>query len=138
MNMIELTGGKQPLTLANPVLLAAGIAGFGEEYGRVFDLSLLGGLITSPLTWRPRRAASGVRIVPLDGGVLMHTGLPNPGVNAAIEMYGPAWGRCPCPVIVHIAAESADDVRRCVEALQGCPGVAAIEIGVLDSSGPRE
>lgn len=136
--MIELTGGKQPLTVPNPVLLAAGIAGFGDEYGRLIDLKLLGGVVTSPLTWRPRRAASGMRVVPLDSGVLVHTGLPNPGVSAAIETYGPAWGRSPCPVIVHVAAESADDVRRCVEALHGRPGVAAIEIGILDSSGPRE
>ncbi|MHB8628114.1 MAG: HisA/HisF-related TIM barrel protein [Aggregatilineales bacterium] len=136
--MIELTGGKQPLTVPNPVLLAAGIAGFGDEYARLIDLSLMGGLVTSPLTWRPRRAASGVRVVPLDGGVLVHTGLPNPGVKAAIQTHGPAWGRSPCPVIVHIAAESADDMRQCVEALHGLAGVAAIEIGVLDSSGPRE
>ncbi len=135
---IELIGGKQPLTLANPTLLAAGAAGFSTEYNRLIDLKLLGGMITNPITWRPRRAASGIRVVALDGGAIVHTGLPNPGLTAVVRTHSPAWGRSTCPVIVHIAAEAPDDVRRCIETLNGLAGVAAIEIGVLDSASPRD
>lgn len=136
--MIELTGGKQPLTLNNPVMLAAGVAGFGMDYSKLIDLSLLGALVTNPVTWRPRRAAGGVRVVPLDSGVLVHTGYPNPGMAALIQQYGATWQRSPCPVIVHIAAESAEDTRRCVERLAETGGVVAIEIGIADSSSPRD
>ena len=136
--MIELTGGKQPLTLNNPVMLAAGVAGFAVEYSKLIDLTLLGALVTNPVTWRPRRAAGGVRVVPLDSGVLVHTGYPNPGMNALVQNYAATWERSPCPVIVHIAAETPDDTRRCVERLNGVTGLVAIEIGIPDSATPRD
>ncbi len=136
--MIELSKGKQPLQLANPVLAASGTVGFAGEYGKLIDLSKLGAIVTNPVTLKPRHAAVGTRVVPLDSGVLIHTGYPNPGINRVIRTYAPAWKTSACPVIVHLAATSPDDIGKCILALEGVEGVAAIEIGLSDDATVRD
>lgn len=136
--MIELTGGKQPLTLQNPVIAAAGTVGFNTEYARLFDMSKLGAMVTNPITWKPRRAAAGTRIVPLDSGILVHTGLPNDGAQRVFRNNAAQWKNSPCPVIIHLAATSTDEIGKCAKLLDVRDGVAAIEIGLSDTATHRD
>lgn len=138
--MIDLThGGKSPLTVNNPVLLAAGVAGYdGGPYSGVIDLSKLGAIVTNPLTWRPRHAARGPRVVPIPSGVLVHTGLPNPGVRRAVKQYRARWARSLAPVIAHVVATTTEDVAASVSELERCEAVAGIEIGLHDQATPRD
>jgi hypothetical protein len=55
----------------------------------------LGAFVTNPLTYTHWNPATGTRVVPLDAGVLVHTGLPNPGLKKVIE---PASRRLGTPV----------------------------------------
>ena len=91
--MVEITrGGKNPLILENPVMAAAGTVGFdGAAYRDLLDFSKLGALVTNPVTWQARRVARGTRVVPLPAGVLVHTGLPNPGIRRVIARYRDRW-----------------------------------------------
>jgi dihydroorotate dehydrogenase (NAD+) catalytic subunit len=91
-------------------------------------------MVTNPVTWRPRYAARGPRVVPLPSGVLIHTGLPNPGVNQVIKTYRARWAHCLAPVIVHVATTTPDDVARAVNALDRCEGIAGIELGLHDQA----
>lgn len=138
--MIEVTrGGKSPLTLANPVMAAAGTVGFdGAAYRDLLDLSKLGALVTNPITWQPRRVARGTRVVPLPAGVLVHTGLPNPGIRQVVTHYRERWARSLTPIIVHVMATMPTEVAQCVAALEGCVGVIGVEIGVHDQATPAE
>jgi len=138
--MIDLTRpGKQTLTIHNPVMPAAGVFGFdGAAYRDLVDLSQMGALVTNPITWKPRHAARGPRVVPLPSGALIHTGLPNPGVTRAIRQYGPTWAHSPIPIIVHVVATTPADVARCAEALDRCEGVAALELGLHDLATPDD
>jgi dihydroorotate dehydrogenase (NAD+) catalytic subunit len=135
---IELAGGKQPLILHNPVICAAGTVGFGGEYARLFDMGKLGAFVTNPVTFAPRRASSGTRVVPLDSGVLVHTGLPNLGVNRVIRESGATWKNSPCPVIVHVVGTSSDDVAKCAQMLDGRENVAALELGLAEDATHRD
>ena len=65
---------KNSLVVDSPVLNAAGTLGFGDEYRDLFDMSTLGAFVTNPLTYTPWNPAAGTRVVPLDAGVLVHTG----------------------------------------------------------------
>jgi dihydroorotate dehydrogenase (NAD+) catalytic subunit len=134
--MIQLTRpGKKTLVIESPVMPASGTFGFdGSAYQDLIDLTKLGALVTNPVTWKPRRVAQGPRVVPLPSGTLVHTGLPNPGMNRAIKQYGPRWARSRAPVIVHVAATSVEDVARCANALEHCEGVSGIELGVHDQA----
>ena len=42
------------LELRNPILVASGIIGYGQDYGRLVDLSAIGGIVTKTVTLRPR------------------------------------------------------------------------------------
>ncbi len=138
--MVELTrGGKTPLVLANPVMAAAGILGFdGLAYRDLLDMSKLGAWVTSPLSWKPRGVVRGVRLVSLPSGVLLHTGLPNPGLRRVLQRYAPAWRRSAAPVIAHVVASSAEAVARCAAALDEAEGVAALELGLHDRASSEE
>lgn len=138
--MIELTrGGKAPLIVNNPVLLASGVAGYdAAAYAGLLDLSKLGAIVTNPITWRPRRAAHGPRVVPLPAGVLIHTGLPNPGVRRVIRDYRARWARSPVPIIAHVVATTPEDVAACAAELDRCESVAAVELGIHDQAAQRD
>src|SRR6185437_2371780 len=65
----------------NPVLLAAGTAGFGREIDGVMDLDRLGGIVTKAVTPEPRRGHPGPRVAEFRGGMLNAIGLANPGLE---------------------------------------------------------
>ncbi len=64
----------------NPVLLAAGTAGFGNEIAGVTDVTRLGGLVTKSISLRPRAGNRSPRVAEFRGGMLNSVGLANPGV----------------------------------------------------------
>jgi len=129
---------KRGLSLTNPVMNAAGVLGFAAEYRGLIDFARLGAFVTNPLTLAPRSPAHGPNAVPLPDGVLIHTGLPNPGVSAAIRRWGSEWARLGCPVIVHLAATTPEEVSRAVERLERADGVSGVELGLRDDVSPEE
>ena len=131
--MIELAPAhKTGLTLQSPLVAGGGAFGFADEYAGLIDFSRLGAFITNPVTLRPRTPAAGIRVAPFPGGALLHTGLPNPGVSAAIRDYGRRWAKLGCPVLVHLAATTPDEVAASVEKLEPVESVAGIEVGLRD------
>ncbi len=129
---------KHGLTLDNPVLNAAGTLGFAQEARSLVALRTLGAFVTNPLTYRARTAAHAPNAVALPEEVLVHTGLPNPGVAAALRRWDRDWRRMGVPVIVHLAATSPSETARGLEILERANGVAAIELGVRDDVGVTE
>ncbi len=129
---------KIGLTLDNPVMPAAGCFGLGTEYSRLVEVETLGAVVVGPITARPRRGAESPRTVPFPGGVLLHTGLANPGVSKIVRRYSQAWARSPVPVIVHVAGASPDEAASCCQRLSGVEAVAGIELGLPDALVPDE
>lgn len=135
MSTIELAPNhKVGLTLTNPVMPAAGCFGFGTEYARLVEVESLGAVVVGPVTAGPRRGAEPPRTLPAPGGVLLHTGLSNPGVAAVVRRHGRAWASSPVPVIVHVAGTSPDDGASCCRRLVGVEAVAGIELGLPDTA----
>ncbi len=128
---VELTRvGKHTLTIHSPVMPAAGVFGFGDRYQKLLKIEKFGCFITDPITLHPRRASRGTHVVPLAGGLLLHTGLPNPGASAVVKEYQPVWERCPIPIIAHVIDRSPLDLRRCVRILMDATGIGGFELGV--------
>jgi dihydroorotate dehydrogenase (NAD+) catalytic subunit len=131
--LIELAPNhKTGLTLNSPLIAGGGLFGFADEYASLIDFTQFGAFITNPITLRPRTPAEGQRVAPFPGGVLIHTGLPNPGLSATIREYERKWAKLGCPVIIHLAATTPEEVRLCVEKLEVVDSVAGIEIGFRD------
>jgi len=135
MTAIELAPDhKTGLTLTNPVMPAAGCFGFGMEYPPLVEVDALGAVVVGPVTAGPRRGAGPPCILPIPGGVLLHTGLANPGVAAVVRRYARAWASSPVPVIVHVAGTSPDEAASCCQRLAGIEAVAGIELGLPDGA----
>lgn len=143
MSLVELAPShKRGLTLRGPVLNASGTLGFAVEAEGVVDFETLGGFVTNPITFESRGPAGAPNAGGVEGGVVLHTGLPNLGVKAALRRYAPDWervfGRLGVPVIVHLAATRPLEVKRAVELIERVDVVSGLELGLRDDTGPSE
>lgn len=124
--------GKNSLVLETPVMAAAGILGFADEYRSLLKIEKLGALVTNPVTLAPWSPASGTRVVPLASGILIHTGLPNKGLHTVISDYRTRWEKLALSIILHFVANSPDEARQAVERVSAEDTLSAIELGLSD------
>jgi len=117
-------------TFQNPVLLAAGTAGFGREVDGVIELEALGGLATKAVTPEPRRGHAAPRVAEFPGGMVNAIGLANPGLEAVArdELPWLAAHLRRARVIVNVAGARIDDYVRVLERLSDAAGVTAFEL----------
>ncbi|NPV52498.1 MAG: dihydroorotate dehydrogenase [Firmicutes bacterium] len=118
------------IQLKNPVMVASGTFGFGEEYSRFYNLEELGAIVVKGLTLRPREGNPSPRIVETPAGMLNSIGLQNPGVDAFIERELPRLRGYRVPVIANISGDAFEDYFEIAERLDGVPGVAGLEVNV--------
>ncbi len=126
--MIEAFG----TTFQNPILLAAGTAGFGREVAGVIDLERLGGLVTKAVSPEPRHGNTAPRVAEFDGGMLNAVGLANPGLEqvASVELPWLAEHLTRARVLVNVVGFQLDDYPRVVERLTGQSVITAFELNV--------
>jgi len=123
---------KHGLVLAGPVMNAAGILGFAREYRGLLDPSHLGAFVTNPLTYKPRTPAHPPNVVALAEGLLVHTGLPNPGLRQALRRWDKEWQRLGVPVIVHLAATTPAETVHGLDLIERAQGISGLELGLRD------
>ena len=121
---------KRDLLLEKPYLNSAGTLGFAPDQRSMPFLSQLGAFITNPISLRQRVPASNRAYLPFPGGFLLHTGLPNPGINRVISRFKNRWARAPLPVIVHLLVETPESLAEMVRKLERLENVAAVELGL--------
>ncbi len=118
------------LTLKNPVLVASGTAGFGEELSDFFDLSLLGAFVTKTVTLEPRPGFPPPRACETPSGMLNAIGLQNPGVDVFIRDHLPRLRARGVTVLVSVAGDSVQEMVRVAERIASEPGVAGVELNL--------
>ena len=135
--MFELAPNhKFGLSLKSPVMNATGALGYGDEYSDIIDYSLLGAFVTNPVSLRPRKAAHGTRLRVHRDHLVVHTGLPNPGIQVVARRYRNVWERIATPVIVHVIATTPKETATVVTRLSSVRGVVGIELGLADHITP--
>lgn len=114
----------------NPILLAAGTAGFGRELDHVIDLDLLGGIVTKAVTPEPRRGHAPPRVAEFRGGMLNAVGLANPGVERVAEHELPwlAQRLRRARILVNVAGATVADYVQVIERLTPLDAITAFEI----------
>jgi len=126
VSAVELFGA----TFQNPILLAAGTAGFGRELDHVIDLDLLGGIVTKAVTPEPRQGHPALRVAEFRGGMLNAVGLANPGLEAVAKHELP-WlteRLQRARIIVNVAGATIADYVSVVERLTPLDAITAFEI----------
>ena len=76
----------------NPILLAAGTAGFGREVAGVIDIERLGGLITKAVSPEPRHGNPSPRVAEFPGGMLNSVGPSRPSARNSRRVGDPFRG----------------------------------------------
>ncbi len=120
---------KQDLTFSTPYMNQAGTLGFAPDYHAPAPWDSFGAFVTNPLSLRPRLPTAKPALIEYPGGFLLHTGLPNPGLSAAIKKYARRWADSRLPVIAHLMADRPDESMRMVQSLEGLENIAAVELG---------
>ena len=119
-----------PVTFRNPVFIASGICGYGEEISSLVDIERLGGVVTKTITIRPRLGNPPPRIHELPVGALNSIGLENVGLDAYIKDKLPLLRDRGVGVVVSIAAETAEEFIEFAEKLAPLEGYQAIELNL--------
>lgn len=114
----------------NPVLLASGTCGYGQELLPLMDLSRIGGLVSKTITPEPRAGNRPPRVVETPAGMLNSIGLQNPGLEGFISEKWPFLAGLDTRVVVNIAAPTADQHGQMAARLDGLEGIAALEINI--------
>jgi len=116
----------------NPLLLAAGTAGFGRELDQVVDLNRLGGLITKAVSLEPRHGNAAPRVAEFRGGMLNSIGLANPGVERVRSDALPWLARhlVQAQVIVNVVGFTVEEYAEVIRRLHSVPGIAAFELNL--------
>lgn len=121
---------KFDLVIDPPVMNAAGFLGFKPDPRIGYDLSIFGAFVTNPISRKRRVPARGGRIYQYPGGILIHTGLPNPGLNVVLKKYSSAWERSTKPIILHFLVEFTGDIGSIFSLIEPYTGVGGIELGL--------
>ena len=118
------------LKFRNPVLLASGTVGYGNEMSEFIDLNSIGGIVTKSLSLKPRKGNSPQRIVETPSGMLNAIGLQNIGVEEFIKEKIPFLKKFDVPLICNIAASTYEEYVECTGILTKEDTIKAFEINV--------
>lgn len=103
------------VTLKNPITVASGTFGFGEEYGQFFDLSALGGISVKGLTPHERLGNPAPRIAETPAGMLNCVGLQNPGIDRFISEQIPYLRQFDTAIIANVSGNTVEEYCGMVE-----------------------
>ncbi len=116
----------------NPVLLAAGTAGYGLELDGVIDLERLGGIVSKAVSRLPRAGYRAPRVAEFAGGMLNSVGLANPGLEHVRAHELPALVRRlrRARVLVNVVGFTVEEYADVVEGLEDVDGITAYELNL--------
>ena len=119
-----------PLRLKNPVMVASGTFGYGQEYADFVPPERLGALVVKGISLKPRAGNPPPRIWETSGGMLNSIGLQNVGLRVFLEEKLPWLRALAVPVVVNIFGNTVEEYGELAAALDGQQGVAALEINI--------
>jgi dihydroorotate dehydrogenase (NAD+) catalytic subunit len=111
---------------------AAGSLGFVPDTRMPVEWEQFGAFVTNPISRKARQPSRGERVLPFPGGVLLHTGHPNPGFSTSLRRFAGRWRRAPLPIIIHLLGDSPENMASMVVRLEEIENVIAVEIGLPD------
>jgi dihydroorotate dehydrogenase (NAD+) catalytic subunit len=117
------------LKLKNPVLSASGTFAYGEEFSEIFDLSILGAIVTKGLSLRPKTGNPTPRVWETPCGLINAIGLENIGVDVFINEKLPFLRQYNTPVIVNFFGTAEDEYALVAQMLDR-DGISALEMNV--------
>ena len=128
---VDLSVRVGKIALQNPIAVASGTFGYGEEYHRLFNVNKLGAVVTKSISLKPRSGNPTPRIYETPSGMINSIGLQNVGLAAFVrekmlflrKLKGPK-------VIVNLAGESVSEYVELARRLDDISGIDALELNI--------
>ena len=130
MNAPALGTSVADLSLANPIMVAAGCAGTGRELDPYLDLAELGALVTRSVTLDPRAGGPPPRVVETPSGLLTDDGLQGNGLQGFLATELPWLAQRQVRTVVSIAGRNLGEWAELARRVGLSPGVAAVEVNL--------
>jgi dihydroorotate dehydrogenase (NAD+) catalytic subunit len=118
------------LKMANPIMVASGCFGYGEEIARSYPLSRLGAVVVKGTTLEPRPGNPPPRMAETPAGMLNAIGLQNVGVEAFLKEKLPFLVKARVPCVVNINGRTVEEYAELARRLDGVAGVGALEVNI--------
>lgn len=117
------------LKLKNPIMVASGTFGYGEELNEFFPVENLGALCTKGLSLKPRLGNAMPRIIETPSGMINAIGLQNVGVEEFLTKKLPLLEKRGVVVIANIFGNTLEEYVELAKILEAS-SVAAIELNI--------
>ncbi|MDR7074502.1 dihydroorotate dehydrogenase [Fictibacillus barbaricus] len=118
------------LQMKNPIIPASGCFGFGKEYAKWYDLSVLGGVTIKAATLEGRFGNPTPRVAETESGMLNAIGLQNPGVKKIMEQEIPELEPYHIPILANIAGSTEEEYIEVTKQISSHPLVSAVELNI--------
>ena len=123
---VDLAG----IQMKNPVMVASGTFGYGEEYSQFIDLKELGAIVTKSITLLPRAGNPPPRVIETPAGMLNAIGLQNVGLERFISEKMPLLREVGVPVIASISGRDVREYVKLAARLSETDGIAGFELNI--------
>ncbi len=128
--MADLKVKIHELEFQNPVTVASGTFGFGEEMVEFVDLNQLGGIFVKGLTLKNREGNDYPRMAETASGMLNSVGLQNKGIDYFIDHIYPNIKDYNTHIIANVNGSTVEDYIAVTEKLNVLDKVPAIELNI--------
>ncbi len=124
LNLAVDMGG---LSMKNPVTVASGTFGYGQEYNQYFDIAKLGAVTTKSLSLKVRAGNKPPRLVETPAGLLNAIGLQNVGIESYLSEKAPFLREHGATIIGNIYGHSPEEYAELASRLEREGAADAIE-----------
>jgi len=131
---VDLTTDLAGLTLASPVLTAAGCGGTGRELEGYLALGTVGAFTTRTITLDSVPGAPVPRLVETPSGMLVETRGQNPGLQGFLASELPWLAQRRVRTVVSIAGSTPGEYAELARRVANSPGVAALEVNLVSAN----
>lgn len=127
---VRIPVGKRELCFKNPIMPAA--AGLGDliEYGKYYDLSLLGALMPNSIMLESGSVSRARKLYGAEYGYITSLGSNSLGVMEYVKKIAVHLPWRESPLILNLKAEDLEGLVRLAGTASGCREVAGIEINM--------
>ncbi len=130
MSDVDLSVYIKDIKFSNPVLPASGTFGFGEEFADMYDLNILGGIVTKSLRLNYHPGNPQPRLYEVPCGLLNSIGIPSEGYEYFKDYHLPFLKKLSIPKIISIAGNTLGEYIELIKHLNENTGIDIIELNV--------
>lgn len=122
---INLAGIK----LKNPIIMASGTYGYGEEFKTFYEPKILGAVSSKGITRYPKKGNEGIRIWETPSGILNSIGLENPGIEEFVKEKIYSMQKLGTEIFVNLGGNTIEEYIESAKILNDYE-FAAIELNI--------